>query len=377
MPLTALSISTLALTVAPAIAPAQSHSGGCVEVFTTAMDSELRLAPEGGIQLLPARQPTETDVAILVATERRFQTLLGIGGAITDASAEVYSRLDAPTQRRLMDSLYSEEAGIGYSILRTPIHSCDFSSESYTYIEEGDDDLSTFDIAPDRERRIPMIREAIRVAGGSLTTFASPWSAPAFMKDNGNMLQGGKLLPRYRSAWADYFTRFITAYEGAGVPIFGITVQNEPLARQTWESMIYTAEEERDFLRDYLGPAMDAAGYGDRKIVVWDHNRDLVTQRAHTILSDPGAAKYAWGVGFHWYETWTGGEPMFGNVEEVAESYPGINLLLTEATVEGFDPERYQHWPNAERYGHAIVNDLNAGAVGWIDWNVLLDDTGG
>lgn len=382
MPSLAPRIAALALTIAPAAAnaqshKAQSHNGECVEVFTTAMDSDLRMAPDGSLRLLPAQQPTETDVAILVATDRRFQTLLGIGGAITDASADVYSRLDAPTQRRFMDSLFSEEAGIGYSILRTPIHSCDFSSESYTYIEEGDGDLSTFDIAPDRERRIPMIREAIRVAGGSLTTFASPWSAPAFMKDNGNMLQGGKLLPRYRAAWADYFTRFIRAYEEAGVPIFGVTVQNEPLARQTWESMIYTAEEERDFLRDYLGPAMAAAGYGDRKIVVWDHNRDLVTQRAHTILGDPEAAKYAWGVGFHWYETWTGGEPMFANVEEVGEAYPGVNLLLTEATVEGFDPERYQHWPNAERYGHAIVNDLNAGAVGWIDWNVLLDDTGG
>jgi len=356
---------------------AQSPDGTSVEVYTTAMDTDLRLALEETLQLLPARQSPESDTAIFVAPERSFQTLLGLGGAITDASAEVYAELDPATQQSFMRSLFSEEEGLGYSLIRTPIHSCDFSSASYTYIEDGDEELSTFDVAPDRRFRIPMIREAIRVAGGSLTTCASPWSAPAFMKDNGNMLQGGKLLPRYRAAWANYFTRFIAAYEAEGIPIWGVTVQNEPLARQTWESMIYTAEEERDFLRDHLGPTMEAAGYGDRKIVVWDHNRDLVTHRAHTILSDPEAAKYAWGVGFHWYETWAGGEPMFGNVEEVGEAYPGVNVLLTEATVEGFDPARYQHWPNAERYGHAILNDLNAGAVGWIDWNVLLDDTGG
>jgi O-glycosyl hydrolase/beta-glucanase (GH16 family) len=222
-----------------------------------------------------------------------------------------------------------------------------------------------------------MIQEAIQVAGGSLTTIASPWSAPAFMKATGNMLQGGKLLPQYRSAWATYFTKFIQAYEREGIPIWGITVQNEPLATQTWESMIYTAEEERDFVRDYLGPTLHDAGLGDTRIIVWDHNRDLITHRANVILGDPDAAKYVWGVGFHWYETWAGGEPMFANVAEVKQAYPEINVLLTEATVEGFDPARYQHWPNAERYGNAIVNDLNAGAVGWLDWNILLDDTGG
>ena len=372
-----------AASAAPARGPAptapllQSPTGACVEVFTTAMGTDLRLTPSAHLHLLPANQAPETDTAIFVAPTRRFQTLLGIGGAITDASAEVYAGLDGERQEQFMRSLFSPDEGLGYSLIRTPIHSCDFSSASYTYVDEGDEDLSTFDIAPDRVHRIPMLREAIRCAGGELTTFASPWSAPAFMKDNGSMLQGGKLLPRFRAAWAEYFTRFIAAYEEAGVPIFGVTVQNEPLAKQTWESMIYTAEDERDFLRDHLGPTMAAAGYGDRKIVVWDHNRDLVTHRAHTILSDPEAAKYAWGVGFHWYETWAGGEPMFANVEEVGEAYPEVNLLLTEATVEGFDPDRYQHWPNAERYGDAIVNDLNAGAVGWIDWNVLLDDTGG
>ena len=352
-------------------------SGKCIQVYTTAKDTPLRMTLSDQLQLKPAQQSPETDIAIFLNPDRRYQTLLGIGGAITDASAEVYAGLDRNTQQELMRAYFDTDSGVGYSLLRTTIHSCDFSSGSYTYVEEGDGSLSTFDIGRDKENRIPMIKEAIGVAGGGITTLASPWSAPAFMKNTGNMLQGGKLLPQYREAWATYFTKFIQAYEDEGIPIWGITIQNEPMASQTWESMIYTAEEERDFLRDYLGPIMNKAGLGDKKIIVWDHNRDLITHRANTILSDPEAAKYVWGVGFHWYETWTGGEPMFDNVAEVNRAYPDINVLLTEATVEGFDPARYQHWPNAERYGNAIVNDLNAGAVGWIDWNILLDDRGG
>ena len=91
----------------------------------------------------------------------------------------------------------------------------------------------------------------------------------------------------------------------------GITIQNEPMAVQRWESCIYTAEDERDFLRDHLGPTMEREGLGEKKIIVWDHNRDLISHRANTILEDPEAAKYVWGVGFHWYEPWAGGEMMW------------------------------------------------------------------
>jgi glucosylceramidase len=289
----------------------------------------------------------------------------------------VFSTLKPAKKSEFLKAYYDQKTGIGYSLLRTTIHSSDFSSGSYTYIKEGDKELTSFSIAHDKKHRLPMIKQAIAAAGGKITTYASPWSAPAFMKTTNNMLQGGKLLPEYNTAWATYFTKFIKAYEKEGVPIWGITVQNEPMAKQTWESMLYTAEEERDFLKNYLGPIMAKEGLGDKKIVVWDHNRDLINHRVNTILGDPEAAKYVWGVGFHWYETWTGGEPMNRNVAEVHQAYPNINLLLTEATVEKFNAERYQYWPNGERYGHAIIHDFNSGAVGWTDWNILLDQNGG
>ena len=191
------------------------------------------------------------------------------------------------------------------------------------------------------------LAKAIEAAGGSLRIFASPWSPPAFMKDNQDMLHGGKLLPEYYKSWALYYTKFIKAYEAEGIPIWGITVQNEPMATQTWESCIYTAGEERDFLKNYLGPVMEREGLGEKKIIVWDHNRDLISHRANTIFGDPEASKYAWGIGFHWYETWTGGEPMVENVKNVHETWRPKNLILTEVTAESYRADCYQLWPNA------------------------------
>ena len=215
------------------------------------------------------------------------------------------------------------------------------------------------------------------MAGGKLTIYASPWSPPAFMKSNKSMLQGGKLLPEFYQPWADYYTKFIRAYEKENIPIWGITVQNEPMAKQTWESCIYTAEEERDFLKNYLGPTMQKEGLGDKKIIVWDHNRDLINHRANTIFEDPEAAKYAWGIGFHWYETWAGGKPMFSNLDLVREAFPDKKLIFTEGCAESFKEGRYGSWENAERYGRSMINDFNRGTVAWTDWNILLDQRGG
>lgn len=346
-------------------------------VYTTASETDLRLTETGTATFTTAEQPLENEVSIFVNPKKSFQSLLGIGGAITDASAEVFAQLPAEQQEEFLTAYYDKDKGIGYSLCRTPIHSCDFSSGSYTYIEEGDKELNTFNIDQDKNYKIPLIKKATEAAGGSLLLYASPWSPPAFMKDNNNMLQGGKLLPEYADAWALYYAKFIKAYEAEGMPIWGITVQNEPMAVQRWESCIYTAEEERDFLKNHLGPTLEVEGLGDKKIVVWDHNRDLINHRANTIFEDPEAAKYAWGIGFHWYETWAGGEPMFSNLGNINESFPTKNLLFTEGCQEGFRTDRYQYWAHAERYGRSIINDFNNGTVGWTDWNILLNQNGG
>lgn len=222
-----------------------------------------------------------------------------------------------------------------------------------------------------------MIKQATQAAGGKIVTYVSPWSPPAFMKSNKQMLKGGTLLPDYYQAWANYYAKFIKAYEKEGMPIWGLTIQNEPMAVQTWESCVFSAEAERDFLKNYLGPTLKKEGLGNKKIIVWDHNRDLMNQRANVIFTDPEASKYAWGMGFHWYETWAGGAPMYDNVAKVHEAFPDKNLIFTEGCIEKFDAQKYQFWPNAERYGASMIHDFNNGTVAWTDWNILLDENGG
>jgi glucosylceramidase len=302
--------------------------------------------------------------------------MLGIGGAITDASAETFARLSPDQQSELLKAYYDSKNGIGYTLARTNIQSCDFSSGSYSYVTDNDKDLKSFDIKHDEQYRIPLIKKAMATAG-KLTLYVSPWSPPAWMKDNHDVLHGGKLLPQFQQSWANFYVKYIKELEKRGIPVWGLTVQNEPLAVQTWESCIFSAEDERDFIKNYLGPTLQKNGMSSKKLIAWDHNRDFVYQRASTILNDPAAAKYVWGIGYHWYETWTGGDMQFNNVEMVNESFPQKNLIFTEGCAENFKADRINEWSLGEKYGRSMINDFNAGTVGWTDWNILLDEQGG
>ncbi len=359
--------------------PAVKFTGNnkTAETFTTAANTDLRLSSTGILRFSDMAQPLETQECVFVDPGKTFQTMIGIGGALTDASAETFAKLSKERQKEFLTAYYDKEKGIGYTLARTNINSCDFSSDSYTYVTDGDKDLKTFSIAHDRQYKIPFIKAAAGAAGGKLTLFVSPWSPPAWMKTNNSMLQGGKLKPEFMQSWASYYVRFIKAYEAEGIPVWGLTVQNEPMATQIWESCIFTAEEERDFIKNYLGPTLQKQAMGNKKLIAWDHNRDLIYQRAGTILSDPEAAKYVWGVGFHWYETWTGAGMNFENLKRVHEAFPDKNLIFTEGCVEKFNAEQVNEWRLGERYGTSILNDFNNGTAAWTDWNVLLDEKGG
>jgi glucosylceramidase len=367
----------LAPAAAQTSASTYSAAGKKVQVFTTAQGTSQRLAPGAALSFAAAAQPVETQVCVFVDPSHQFQTLLGIGGALTDASAETFAKLPKAQQQELLQAYYSPSQGIGYSLARTNIGSCDFSSDTYTYIAENDASLKSFNVKHDEQYKIPLIKQATAAAGGKLPLFVSPWSPPAFMKTNHDLLKGGKLLPQFRQSWADYYVKFIQTYEKMGMPIWGLSVQNEPMATQKWESCIFTGEEERDFIKEYLGPTLAKGGLGGKKLIAWDHNRDLIQQRASTVLDDPAAAKYVWGIGYHWYETWTTSGMLFDNVRRVHETYPNTNLMVTEACIENFKFEQVNEWRLGERYGHSMINDFNAGTVGWTDWNILLDETGG
>ena len=185
------------------------------------------------------------------------------------------------------------------------------------------------------------------------------------MKTNGEMLHGGKLKPEYNQTWADYYVKYIKAYAAEGVPMWGLTVQNEALAMQIWESCIFTAEEERDFVKNYLGPTLQKAGLCDVKLMIWDHNRGLMYQRVQPAYDDPEASKYIWGTAFHWY---TGDH--FDNVRIVHDAFPDKHLLYTEGGIGGT-------WPAAQRLAKSIILDLNNWTDGWVLWNLMCDENNG
>jgi glucosylceramidase len=246
----------------------------------------------------------------------------------------------------------------------------------YTYVSDGDKELKSFNITHDEKYKIPFIKKAMQASGNKLKLFISPWSPPAWMKDNNDMLHGGKLKPEFYQSWANYYVKYINALEKDGVPVWGLTIQNEPMAKQKWESCMYTAEEERDFIKNYLGPTLQKNNLGGKKLIAWDHNRDLVYQRASAILNDPAAAKYIWGIGFHWYEIWNGGY-QWENLKRVVETFTDKPVLLTEGCNGPFSWQTFNQWKWGEVYGLNMINDFNTGAVAWTDWNVLLDDKGG
>jgi glucosylceramidase len=308
---------------------------------------------------------------VFVNTRRQFQVIEGFGGAFTEASAVTWQSLSEAHRAQVLQDYFDPVHGHGYSLCRVHMNSCDFALGNYAHVETvGDVDLASFNIDRDRQALLPFIKAAQKVAVQPLKLLVSPWSPPAWMKSNGQMNRGGKLLSQYRQAWARCFVRFIEAYEKEGVPVWGVSVQNEPAATQTWDSCIYSAEEERDFVREYLGPELAAAGLGHVRIIVWDHNRDRLVERASVVYNDAEAARYVWGTGFHWY-----GENHFEQVQLLHDAWPDKQLLFTEGCQEG--GPHHGSWDLGERYGRSMINDLNRWTVGWIDWNLLLDASGG
>lgn len=340
-----------------------------VEVVQTSKTNADRLAK------LPSLTFEETSdfsmSSVIVDTHKQYQVFEGFGGAFTEAAAVTFYKLPGALRTQILKAYFDEKEGHGYRFCRTHINSCDFSTGNYAYTEvPGDVKFEHFSIDRDRQALIPLIKEATKAAGGRMQLLATPWSPPAWMKTNGKMNNGGQLKPEYREAWAHYYARYIHEYEKEGIPIWGVSVQNEPEAVQTWDSCVYSGEEERDFVRDHLGPTLAREGLAEKKIVIWDHNRDRMFERAKLVYDDPEAASYVWGTGFHWYVG-----DNFDNVQLTHDAYPDKQLLFTEGCQEA--GTHHNSWDIGERYARSIINDLNRWTVGWIDWNLILNEAGG
>lgn len=299
------------------------------------------------------------------------QSIEGFGGAFTEASAHTYASLDDIGKKSVVEGYFSKN-GLAYNLGRVPIHSCDFGLGNYTYIEEGDKELTTFDVSHDDKEIFPLLWDALAEAPEGLQFLVTPWSPPAFMKDTKAMNKGGKLLDEYRECWANYFVRFIQEYTQKGIDIQYLTVQNEPLATQTWESCIFEAREEGSFIVDYLAPALDKAGLGHIEIFVWDHNKELMYQRLRDTFVVEGCRSFVKGAAIHWY---TGDH--FDAIRAVRKAFPEQKIFFTEGCVEYSRFADSGEVQKAEMYAHDMLGDFKAGCNAFIDWNLLLDENGG
>nr|XP_037268263.1 lysosomal acid glucosylceramidase-like [Rhipicephalus microplus] len=329
--------------------------------------------------------PGANTLLLVVNPGIMYQKIFGFGGAFTDAVGLNLRQLPIQLQDAIIASYYSP-AGIGYSIARIPMASTDFSIRKYTYDDYPNDfSLLNFTLAKeDFYLKIPYMKRAMYMSNMPIWFYGSPWSSPAWMKTSRKLegrgfLRGDPGGPFYKT-WAAYFVRFVQAYERAGIPIWGLTVENEPTAGQIpfypWQTLGFTPATERDFIKLDLGPALNTAGYGRLKLMMLDDNRINIGHWTSVVLGDPEAAKYVHGIAVHWYMNRMVGPQV---LDKVHESYPDKFILPSEACT-GYQKERgvrLGSWERAEEYAFDILQDLNHWASGWTDWNLALDTEGG
>ncbi len=340
-----------------------------LSVYETAKDSSEQIKKIDPVQRMQ-KDGKNLACTITVNAAETFQSFEGFGGALTESSGYVLSRMPEEVRQQAIDAYFSRTTGNAYRIARIHMNSCDFSLGNWACVPERDETLDSFSMERTDKYITPLARAAEKSFGGGLSFLLSPWSPPAWMKDNNDMNHGGHLLPQYRALWAKYFVRFIKAMQERGIRIDYVTVQNEAAAKQIWDSCLWSAEEEGEFAVRYLGPELEKEGLGNVKIYIWDHNRDLALERMDASMAVAGASKYIAGIAYHWYSG-----DQYENIREIARKYPDKDIMFSEGCVEG--GPRNGAWFTGERYAHNIINDLNSGATKWIDWNIVLDMEGG
>jgi glucosylceramidase len=372
------------------------------------------LADEGTLPIAPAGSPGGTTIVVDLTQPR--QAILGFGAALTESSASVVLGLPASQQQEIMNAYFSSQ-GSGYTMARTHIGSCDFALSQYSYDDQDSDCSNTalpnFSIDHDKPLLLPFIQSAFAASGGALKIVGSPWSAPGWMKTNGSMVDGS-LLTQCNQAYASYLSKYLQAYKAAGVPIWGITTQNEAVGvGSTREGMTWTPDQMNTFIRDSLGPQLQKDGLSNTQVFFFDHNKDVVgtptSQWPTTILGDSTTNPFVAGTAVHWYNSaWETYDATLDYVHMIDTSK---SVLYTEGCIETlgdiaqgqFSPSyKYSwmkddfywqytvgdwgYWQNPSsppgthgkyepiyRYVRDIIAGLNHWYVGWIDWNAVLN----
>lgn len=313
----------------------------------------------------------EENTVVNLYPELLYEEFEGFGGAITDSAAYVYS-LMYPAQKQKMLETYFSPGQMNYKMVRIHMDSCDFSTEMYEAVsDENDTELKSFDFSRTEKYIIPMLRDAEKEAGRKLEIMLSPWSPPSFMKSNGLRKHGGSLKPEYYTMWAEYLCRYISEFQKRGFMVKRISLQNEPKAVQTWDSCVYTAQEEKRFLVEAVYPALERHGMKEIEVFIWDHNKERIYERVSEICDDSTKGMVA-GAACHWYSG-----DHFESLSLVREKYPDLKLIVSESCIEFSKFDSGDSETNAMRLSHEIIGDLNHGVSAFYDWNILLDEQGG
>jgi len=393
----------------------QSRGFGITKLSFGNVDCSSKLEKDG----LCSPLGTGPIAKISINSNKKYQKVIGFGGAFTEAAAFNFYRLSKEVQQKVME-LYYGVSGIGYTLGRVHINSCDFSLKSYSFDEiDGDFNLQYFDneVTHDNAQMLPMMREAMEKSARDINILASPWSPPAWMKKPNNQHKkemDGSAEPnglsddlRIHAAWANYISKFITAYSNKGVPIWAITPQNEPEFAAPWEACAYNSTHQRDWIQDYLGPVIKQ-DHPNVLILAFDHNKDHLYKWAQTVMNkSPGEEddddddttsnkksrmllrraeaetlkkkNYVDGMAFHWYAG--GGDRLmdgtygYDSINKTYHLAPNKVLLATEGC--SCSGVKIDSWLRAERLGHDVLFDLMNYAQGWIDWNLIVDSNGG
>ena len=327
--------------------------------FTTDINNNTYFKEEN-IKINQVKKYIENNV-IIINKDNVINNWHGFGGAITEATAYNYLQLDDNKKESYLNDVFSSN-GLDYNIGRISIGSNDFCLDSYQYTIKKD--LSDFSIDHDKKYIIPMLNDIYKIK--NLVLIASPWSPPAFMKNNKILIFGGKLKKNYYSLYAKYLHMFINSYKNEGFNVNYITMQNEPMAIQKWESCTFSLDEQKDFIYNYLINELKDC---DTNIMLWDHNREDLYNVVDKLYIKNEKVK---AVGTHWY---SGG--FYNNINLLHTKYPDLYLYNSEMCC-GYSRYDKLKWINdAELYLKDIISCMNNGLNAYLEWNILLNNNGG
>jgi len=354
------------------VAPAGGAADGpAVEAWLTRGDKTRLLAREVDLRMTAVAAGAAT---IVVDDRRRYQTMAGFGASITDASAWlIRNRMTEAQRSALLAELFGRaERGIGFDLARLTIGASDFSRAHYSLNDrprgQTDLPLAHFSIDSQRADMLPVVRQALSI-NPRLAIMASPWSAPAWMKSNDSLIQGS-LRPDMHDAFARYLVRYVEAMRDEGVPIFALTVQNEPLFEPNdYPGMRIDAAGRAVLVGRHLGPLLAQRGLATQ-IIDWDHNWDRPDEPL-AVLADPVARRYVNGVGWHCYVS----ETLLPNQSVVRDVHPDKDVWFTECSGGEWKP----HWPETLPWmtRTLIIGATRHWARGVLMWNLALDENHG